>query len=76
MNIEPIPEDSKQIVDTMRDYIKRGLTKQSNKTINGWRYEGDEFVRVVESLKESMQKALKAKRFNVRSSVLLLSSLY
>lgn len=76
MNKEPIPEDSKQVVDTMRDYITRGLTKQSNKTTNGWRYEGDEFAEIVELLKESIQKAFKAKRLNVRSFVSLLSSVY
>jgi hypothetical protein len=73
MNIEPIPEDSKKIVDTMRDYIKRGLTKQSNKTIGGWRYEGEEFTGIVKSLHQSMQKALEAKKFNVRSSMSLLN---
>ncbi|KAJ5152429.1 hypothetical protein N7492_009709 [Penicillium capsulatum] len=65
MRLEPISKDSKTIVDNLRDYITGGLTKQSMKTRSGWRYEGDEFLTSVESLRQSMQKELEPEGFKV-----------
>lgn len=65
MRLEPISKNSKAIVDTMRDLIARGVTKHSNKTTSGWRYEGDDFTKSVDDLHKSLQTELQPQGFHV-----------
>lgn len=66
MKIEPISDDTIKVINIMRDCIAKGLTEQSNKTIDGWRYVGEKFLEIVESLHQAMQQELEAKKCNVR----------
>ncbi|KAJ5428642.1 hypothetical protein N7445_010096 [Penicillium cf. griseofulvum] len=55
MRLEPILDISKQVVDTMRELIAKGIAIHSNKTIASWRYEGDEFLKYVKSMQTHFQ---------------------
>ncbi|KAJ5422464.1 hypothetical protein N7491_010909 [Penicillium cf. griseofulvum] len=55
MRLEPISDISKQVVDTIRELIAKGIAIHSNKTIASWRYEGDEFLKYVKSMQTHFQ---------------------
>lgn len=58
MRVETLSESSKSIVDSIRDEIRQGNTERESKTASGWRYGGEQFVILVDSLKSEIEKEL------------------
>lgn len=49
---------SKSIVDSIRDRIRQGDTKHEAETPSGWRYGGEDFTKLVDSLQVEIDKDL------------------
>lgn len=49
---------TKTIVDSIRDQIRQRDTKHEVETPSGWRYGGDDFMKLVDSLQVEIDKEL------------------
>lgn len=74
MRIEPISDNSKHIIDTMRDLIAKEVTEHLNKTTSGWRYGGKEFNKSVDLLEKQMQEELESQAFKVSAPLSFLTA--
>lgn len=71
MRLETISETSKQILDAMRNLIGKGETNRLKENTSGWQYGGEEFNKVVESLRQQMQRELENQGFHVKALLFL-----
>lgn len=74
MRLEPISKTSKDILDAMRSLINKGETNHLKENASGWQYGGEEFNKVVESLRQQMQQELKVQGFHVIALLFLFSN--
>lgn len=72
MRLEPISEDSKQIINAMRTLIEKGETKRLKENKIGWLYGGPTFTEMVASLEKGMKEELKSQNIYVRYRCTLL----
>jgi hypothetical protein len=71
MRLETISENSKQILDAMRNLIGKGETNHLKENTSGWQYGGEEFNKVVESLRREVQQELGCQGFHVNALLFL-----
>lgn len=69
MRVETLSSNSKSIVDSIRDEISQGNTKRESRTASGWRYGGENFVNLVDSLKSEIEKELQQHDLHVNMSL-------
>lgn len=72
MDLKPISEDLKSIVEAMRDLIARDKTERLTEDEGGWLYGGKVFMVLVSRLKNEMQN----QGFNVSALLLPFGVIY
>ncbi|KAI3139153.1 hypothetical protein CBS147326_2831 [Penicillium roqueforti] len=58
MQIQPISEELRHIIDAMRALIEKNETKRLKEDTEGWRYGGQSFIELVASLQKEIKEEL------------------
>ena len=58
MRLEPISQKSKAIIDSIRDAIRQGQTEHMVENPSGWRYGGENFLKLVDLLQDAIKEEL------------------
>lgn len=70
MRLDPISHKSKAIVDSIRDAIRQGQTEHVMENLSGWRYGGEVFLKLVDSLQDQIKEELQGHGVQVNIATL------